>query len=480
MPKPHPSLVPFVPDEKEMFTRTRAAHLLQRTTFGGTRKEIDAVLKLGPARAIEQLLDFPDANADEQSKTDVPDLSGISDYPRTFAERTALLKNLSPTERTELVQKMMASNRQAMFATIDWWMKRMGSGPYPLQEKLTFFWHGHFTTSARDERSAFLMWQQNETLRRNAAANYRTFVKAVSRDPAMLDYLNNQQNRKGQPNENYARELMELFTLGIGNYTEKDIKVVARAFTGWGHDGEVYLFRKQFHDTGAKTVFGRTGNFGGDDVVDIILTRDTAGDYIAGRLLKFFVTEKPMPDVAHALGDVLRENDYEMRPVLRTLLGSKLFFDSKNIGTQVKSPVQLVVGSGKLTGVTKPKRVRTMQAMEGMGQVLFMPPNVRGWPGGRSWINTSTLLVRYNTAVEFVRSMDEKTVVPPGVDRHPIALVDYYVDLFIQRPIDEDKRQVLIDQLQGDSKNNSKTGPDNSRIRRMIELVVSMPEYQLC
>jgi len=474
MAKLHPMLLPI--DAAAPFNRVRAAHLLQRGAFGGTSDEIDQVMKLGLIRAIEQLLDFPDANADEQSKTDVPDLSGISDYPRTFAERQAMLKNLSAEERNMLVQKLQAGNRQATFATIDWWMRRMTRGSYPLQEKLTLFWHGHFTTSARDERSAWLMWQQNETLRRNAAGNYRIFVKAVSRDPAMLDYLNNQQNRKGRPNENYARELMELFTLGIGNYTENDIKEAARAFTGWGHDGEEYLFRKNFHDDGQKTFFGKTGNFGGDNIIDIILARETSGDYIAGKFLKFFVGENIDPAVAHALGDILRENDYELRPLLRTLFASKLFFDAAYVGTQIKSPVQLVVGTGRIASVNKPRRVRTMQAMEAMGQVPFMPPNVRGWPGGRIWINTSTLLVRYNTAVDFIGSIDDKALVPKGIARQPIALVDYWVDRFIQRPIDEDKRQVLINQLG----QNLGENPETSGIRRMVELVVSMPEYQLC
>jgi uncharacterized protein (DUF1800 family) len=467
--KLHPQLEPFDPGPQ--IKRAHAAHLLQRAAFGGTIAEIDQVMKLGIRRSIEQLLDFPDANADEQSKTDVPDLSGISGYPRTFAERQDSLKNLSAEERNMAVQKMQAGNRQATFATIDWWMRRMAVGAYPLQEKLTLFWHGHFTTSARDERSAWLMWQQNETLRRNAAGNFRSFVKSISRDPAMLDYLNNQQNRKGRPNENYARELMELFTLGIGNYTENDIKEAARAFTGWGHDGEAYLFRRQFHDDGVKTFFGKSGKFGGDDVIDIILSKDTSGDYIAARFLKFFVGDNTDPQIAHSLGDVLRANEYEMRPMLRTLFASKLFFSSQYVGTQIKSPVQLVVGTSRIAGVTKPRRVRTMQAMEAMGQVPFMPPNVKGWPGGRSWINTSTLLVRYNTAVDFIGSIADDKLVPPGVERQPIALVDHYTERFIQRPISEDKRQVLINQL-GQK-------PDNNSVRRMVELVVSMPEYQL-
>src|ERR1041384_3715444 len=163
-----------------------------------------------------------------------------------------------------------AANRQTVFLTLEWWLYRMGNGPYPMQEKLALFWHGHFTTSARDERSALLMWQQNELLRKMAAGNFGKFVAAISRNPAMLDYLNNNQNIKAHPNENYARELMELFTLGIGNYTEDDVKEAARALTGWGHDAEQFVYRRVLHDFGEKKFLGRTGKLDGDDIIKII------------------------------------------------------------------------------------------------------------------------------------------------------------------------------------------------------------------
>src|SRR5205823_242061 len=197
------------------------------------------------------------------------------------------------------------ANREAVIATAAWWTRRMGAGQYPLQEKLTLFWHGHFTTSSKDERSSSLMWNQNELLRRNAAGNFRQFVKEISRDPAMLDYLNNQQNRKAHPNENYARELMELFTLGIGNYTEQDIREAARAFTGWAHDGDDYIFRKFDHDEGQKTFFGQRGNFNGDDVIEIILKHPVCAKYISSKLFKFFVYEDPEQPITDNMAAML-------------------------------------------------------------------------------------------------------------------------------------------------------------------------------
>jgi uncharacterized protein (DUF1800 family) len=189
-------------------------------------------------------------------------------------------------------QMLMRANRQAVSQTGWWWLKRMAYGPHPLQEKLTLFWHGHFTTSAKDERAALLMWNQNELLRRHAAGNFREFVRQVARDPAMIDYLNNQQNRKKKPNENFARELMELFTLGIGNYSERDIKEAARAFTGWAHDGEGFVFRKYDHDDDEKSFFGRHGDFDGDDIIDIILQHHASAKYIGGKLFRCFAYEE--------------------------------------------------------------------------------------------------------------------------------------------------------------------------------------------
>ncbi|MBC7784670.1 MAG: DUF1800 domain-containing protein [Burkholderiales bacterium] len=488
MAKLHAQLEPFVPSSTNAFDKVKAAHLLNRAAWGGTTDEIRKVVEMGPRRAVDWLLDFPDGAADEMSQTDMPDLSQIEGYPRSFNERRSLLQGKTAEERMLLQQQMNQANQQAVRAVSTWWVRRMTKSPYPMHEKLTFFWHGHFTTSARDERSAFAMWRQNELLRTHAAGNFGKFVKAISHDPAMLDYLNNQQNRKAQPNENYARELMELFTLGIGNYGENDVKEAARAFTGWAHDGEDFIYRKYDHDEDEKTFLGRRGNFDGNDVIDIILQQKACAPYIASRFWRFFVNEEPDAAIVQSLGDVLRENDYELRPMLRTLFASKAFYDAKNIGSQIKSPVQLVVSTVRTLEITVPEFARLNGALQQMGQVPLMPPNVKGWPGGRQWINTSTLFVRYNTSLwlaggEMVTSgrplidrRNQRQKLQSGVavktDAEPAALVDEWVDRLIQRPIAEDKRGILLNAV------GSK--PDEQSVRGMIKLILSMPEYQLC
>src|SRR6185437_7024480 len=344
-------LRPYKPTESDPFDAVKAAHLLNRAGFGGTQDDIEKVMKLGPVAAVDMLLDFPDAPAEEISKTNVPDLSSIDGYPANFRQIAQKMRNQSPEEKRKYRQMLMAANREAILATANWWLKNMARGPYPMQEKLTLFWHGHFTSSAKDERAAILMWNQNELLRRYAAGNFRDYVHAISRDPAMLDYLNNEQNRKAHPNENYARELMELFTLGIGNYTEFDIREGARAFTGWAHDGEDYIFRKFDHDDGQKTFFGRRGNFNGDDIIEIILANPACAKYISGKIFKFFVYDDVEPPVVDAMAAILHENNWEMRPLLRTIFTSEAFYSDKAIGSQIKSPIQLVVGTVRLLGL---------------------------------------------------------------------------------------------------------------------------------
>src|SRR5688500_14799588 len=472
-------LQPYKPSSEKPFNAVRAAHLLNRAGFGGTEDEIKRVLELGPVEAVEWLLDFPDAGAEELSRDDVPDLSSVEGYPKSYREAQQLMRGMTDQERMAYRQQLMRANREAVLATGAWWVKRMAVGPYPLQEKLTLFWHGHFTTSARDERSAHLLWQQNELLRRQAAGNFGDFVSDISHDPAMLDYLNNQQNRKQHPNENYARELMELFTLGIGNYTEDDIKEAARAFTGWGHDGDDFVFRKYDHDNGEKKFFGRKGNLDGEDVIDAILEHRACASYIACKLFAFFGYENPELEITQGLGQVLRENDWNLRPLLRTMLTSQAFYGDKAIGTQIKSPVQLVVGTSRLLGLEPPVGRGLGASLQQMGQVPLDPPNVKGWPGGRAWIHTSTLFVRYNTAVRmvaggegrFARDGAEITLANTGV-MEPHEIVDAWVARLIQRPIESEKRRVLVEAL-GEK-------PSDESVKKMVQLIDSTPDYQLC
>ena len=467
-------LEPFEATSDDPWDRVKAAHLLSRAAWGGTDAEIDRVLSLGPVAAVDWLLDFPDADSDEMEPNNGPDLSNIDGYPKSFSERQRIFQGKTPEEKKILVQQMNQANQEALRAIVVWWVKRMSTGNYPMQEKLTFFWHGHFTTSARDERSAWLMWAQNETLRRNAAGNFSTFVHQISHDPAMLDYLNNSQNRKAHPNENYARELMELFTLGIGNYTEDDVKQVARAFTGWAHDGEQFVYRKFDHDTGVKYFLGHEGNYDGDDAINIILHQPSCAPFICTALWNFFVNEETNAMVCQNLADVMRENNFELRPVLRTLFSSKAFYADENIGAIIKCPVQLVVGTSRVLETRNPNYGFLHDALEQMGQVPLQPPNVKGWPGGRMWINTSTLFVRQNTAMNLANAGGRRNVPDRFTDpsMSTEAIVDQWVATLIQRPIAADRRQVLIDSIG--------PRPNENSVRNMINLVLSMPEYQLC
>jgi len=479
MPKLPSELQPFESTSDNPFDAVKAAHLLNRAGFGGTLDEIARMVELGVEKSVDQLLDFPDAGVEEISPADGPNLAAIDNNPRNFEERRRMLEGLTPAERMELNQKFMQANREAMFTTIEWWLKRMARAsfgnantPSPLQEKLTLLWHGHFTTSARDERSAWLMWQQNETLRRNAAGNFGTFVKAIARDPAMIDYLNNQQNRKDAPNENFARELMELFTLGIGNYTEKDIKEAARAFTGWHHDGDSYFYRARLHDEEIKTFFGKTGNLNGDDVIDLILAQRACAEHIVRRIWSFFASDQLEEKFFAAFAALLREKKYALRPLLRAMFVSKRFYQSDIIGTQIKSPVQLLTSGTRQLDVDHPRRQQISNALEAMGQTPFMPPNVKGWPGGRSWINTSTLFVRVNLAIQLVGAMNRDQLLPKELENSSEKAVDYWIDRLIQRGVDLEKKSTLV-RAAGQS-------PSRESMRKVIELIVSMPEYQLC
>ncbi|HWB53241.1 MAG TPA: DUF1800 domain-containing protein [Tepidisphaeraceae bacterium] len=491
----HPLLQPYVPNKTDSYDWTKAAHLLNRAGFGGTEEEIQKAMKLGPQGAVDWLMDFPDAPAEEQSQTDVPDLSSIAEYPSSFKELRQMFAGKSEEERKELRQKFQRANAEAVRASVQWWLTRMAYGPNPMQEKLTLFWHGHFTTSARDERSATAMWQQNELLRRMSAGNYKEFVHLISKDPAMLDYLNNEQNRKQHPNENYAREVMELFTLGIGNYTEQDVREGARAFTGWAHDGDEFIFRKYFHDDGIKTFLGQTGNFDGDDVINIIFEQPACPRFISKELFEWFVRPAPDPSLVNSMAEVLKENNWELRPLLRTMLTSKIFYHPDTIGVQIKCPIQLVVGTTRQLNVEIPRLRGIAGALQQMGQVPFYPPNVRGWPGGNSWISTSSLFVRYNTDVYlaggstlpafFRQRGGGRTLMHAGgggetVDFDPSSpsepsneVVDHWVARLIARPIADDKRQVLLNAL-------NEAGDDSQGIKKVVQLIVSMPEYQLC
>ena len=272
------------------------------------------------------------------------------------------------------------------------WLDEMINSKAQLREKMSLFWHGHFACRVIN---SFFQQELLHTIRTNALSNFGDMLKAVSKSPAMLQFLNNQQNRKGKPNENFAREVMELFTMGRGNYTEKDIKEAARAFTGWGFNLQgTFIFRKNQHDTGSKTFLGRTGNFDGDDILNILLEQPQTAVSITQKLYKYFVNETTDDKNVQWLSQRFYDNNYDIKKLLEDIYSSDWFYTEKNIGNKIKSPIELLAGIRRLLPLELDNDQSQLLFQKVLGQILFYPPNAAGWPGGLTWIDSSTLMVR--------------------------------------------------------------------------------------
>ena len=379
-----------------------ARHLLSRTGFAPTPAEVREFAALSRDRGVERIL----AATRSEARTPPPAWVGEPVTPRRA------IRDMSPEER-------QAFQRREIERGLDlrgWWLQEMVTTPAPLTERMTLFWHNHFVSSQQKVRSGQLMYRQNVLLRRHATGNFGALLHAVSKDPAMVIYLDAATNRKGEPNENFAREVMELFTMGEGHYGERDIREAARAFTGWSLDPDTAEFRwRPFqHDTGSKTVLGRSGEFDGDDVLDILLAQPATADFVAAKLWREFVSPAPASDAEkRELAQVtarLRASGYDIRVALRALFATNAFWAPANRGALVKSPVDLVVGTMRQfefeIGDPMPLAVVTAQ----LGQNLFAPPNVKGWPGGEAWINSQTLLARKQFAERVFRADEMRSV----------------------------------------------------------------------
>lgn len=278
-----------------------------------------------------------------------------------------------------------------------YWLTRMVRSPRPLQEKMTLFWHQHFATSITKVRDAKFMLRQNILFRDHALANFRTILQGVSRDPAMLVWLDNIANTKSSPNENYSREVMELFTMGRGNYSEKDIKEAARAFSGWGLRGDQFWINARDHDFTNKTVLGITGKLNGDDVIDILVSQPATARFMAAKLLRFFATETPDGAWVYRIGQVFSRSNGDIRATVEAILRSPEFYTPEVMNRKIKSPTEFAVNALREMGVTPPLRM-VGEHIRAMGQDLFNPTTVKGWDGGMAWINTATMLARFNFA----------------------------------------------------------------------------------
>lgn len=359
-----------------------ARHLLNRTGFSASHAEVLVYARLTREQAAGRILQ----DARVVAQTAPP---SWADAPFTPPYK---MRNMSRDER-EMERKL---NMQRAFELREWWYREMLTTPSPLTEKMTLFWHSHFATSQQKVRFTALMYRQNVTLRQHALGNFSTLLHQVARDPALVIFLDSVQNRKQNPNENFAREVMELFTLGEGNYEERDIKEVARAFTGWSLDRDTgkFMFRPGMHDFGSKTVLGRSGDFDGSAVLDILLAHPKTAEFLTRKLWKEFISPTPDEEELHRFARIFRNSRYDIKVLLRAMLTSDAFYASKNRATLIKSPVELVVGTLRQFDIAAPNLRPFIIAGALLGQNVFAPPNVKGWPGGEAWINSASLLGR--------------------------------------------------------------------------------------
>ncbi|MGH7737246.1 MAG: DUF1800 domain-containing protein [Candidatus Tyrphobacter sp.] len=369
-----------------------AAHLLRRAGFGGTPQEVARYAAMSPGDAVESLVRFADTSA-------LPSPGDVYD-PATLLGQYGPrgLRDLSSNARRALYEEVRRNEVRSVVSLQEWWLQRMLATPAPLQEKMAFFFHGHFTTAAIQKGvSPVMVYNQNQLFRSYALGNLRELTRAISKDPAMLLYLDNALNVATHPNENYARELMELFTLGVDQYTEDDVRESARAWTGWRVQRltDRVFFQPRLHDDGSKTFLGNTGNWTGDDIVNIIFSQAQCARFFGKALLAEFVYDDPEPALVDEAANLLLRHDYELAPVVSALLRSNVFYSERAYRARVKTPVELVVGTYKSLGVANIDRA-ALGALHAMGQILFYPPNVAGWPGGENWLTSQMMIARQN------------------------------------------------------------------------------------
>lgn len=436
---------------------TWIAQLLRRAGFGFTPAEFKYYKSLGYEGTLHELLN--PKNVDN------------SDLEKAIADQSFDFTNPNDLRR--------------------WWLYRMSFTRRPLEEKMTLFLHGHFATSDRKVRNPHAMYLQNLLFRKYALGDFHQLLLNVSKDPAMIVWLDNQQNRKGKPNENYAREVMELFTIGIGNYTENDIKEAAKAFTGWHTRPEGFFFNKNQHDFGPKTFLCVTGNLNGDDIVSILVKHPQAGRFLARKLITFFAYDNPEKNFVERVATAYRDNKYCLAPMLKTIFSDKSFLSERTYHAKIKSPAELVVGSLKTLQIENLDN-DLPQMMAAMGQDLFHPPSVKGWDGGEAWISSDTMMERFNFAARIVSNrLDELTTrMTPSelVQRrgltNALQLVNYFVELLVDGDVSTPVKDRLLEYVSSDldGKKVSMIEDDrtlDAKLRGLVHLIMTLPTYQL-
>lgn len=396
-------------------------HLLWRAGFGPT---IDNVANISTYNTKDLYASIQKASNKSPQAFNVAtnvyqEYFGINAGDANGGMMTAVQKitNLSKEQK----QQIQKQSREDLKKLNTAWMNEMVSTDAQLREKMSLFWHGHFAC-----RNNNIYYQQLllQDVRANALGNFGDLLRSVSKSAAMLAFLNNQQNRKEHPNENFAREVMELFTLGRGNYTEQDIKEAARAFTGWSFDiNGGYVFRMRAHDEGRKTIFGKTGNYTGDDVLNMLLEQKQTAKFITQKIYKYFVNDIIDQDKVNALADKFYQSNYNIDALMQNIFTSTSFYDAKNIGTRIKSPVELLVGIRRVLPMEMENEDIQLLFQRVLGQLLFYPPNVAGWAGGKNWIDSSTLMLRLQIP-RLIKDDDEFHITPKTDDDQQMGMKD--------------------------------------------------------
>lgn len=460
-------------------------HLYARAGFGAPPEVIRQAARQPIRKIVRQL--FADSE-----KTVSLALVAADEFTPKKQLKQAMSQQGTPREQ---IGQMIREQRQRIGDLNLAWLDRMGTGQGALREKLTLFWHGHFACLSRNP---YFVQQQNNTLRQHALGKFGDLLRAVSKDPAMLQYLNNQQNRKQSPNENFAREVMELFTLGRGNYTERDVKEAARAFTGWGFNGEgEFVFRQNQHDTGTKTIFGQTGPFGGEDVIDLILKREETARHVTRKLYRYLVNEQVDEARVATLASNFFRSNYDIAALLDRIFTADWFYEPRNLGAKIKSPIELLAGMQRSFGLQFGEKQPVLFVQKALDQVLFYPPNVAGWPGGTAWIDSSSLLLRMKlpellfkgTALNF-RAKEDGDVNTEHLSRRGTRglqvavdwtafeqaftgltgtdLLDALAGYLLPRPVSADQKRLI--------QQTAKAGT----VRELALGLMTLPEYQLC
>ena len=437
-------------------------HLLNRAAFGPAFNDLLNYKELTPKKLTHELFSSS-RNFNEISIIALEDMNKDNFSSLTPAEK----KELRKIQREQLLDLNRA------------WIEKMCTTDAILREKMTLFWHDHFACYTKNPLFA---QDLNNILRRHALGNFGDMLLTVSKSPAMLQYLNNQQNRAKSPNENFAREVMELFTLGRDNYTETDIKNAARAFTGWGFNKEgEFIFRRKQHDYGKKTFMGHSGNFGGEDILSILIDNKKTANYITGKIYHYFINEEPDSRFLSSLADSFYNSGYDIGKLMYDIFTSERFYDEKNINSLIKSPVELMAGYGRLLPVKTFNKKSLIRIQRSLGQVLFMPPNVGGWPYGKEWINSTSIVYRMQIPYTFINlKRGKKAGKKTAID------IDWKQFNNITRNMNSEELTTLILGKSPDAsekrliRNSVERIPDKS-VRNSLQTIswLCLPEYQL-